>query len=182
MSTKVSATAGGAPWKGLLAGAIGGLLSTVAMDAFQAASIAGTRKAEDLADTEHSASRQQKKQLRVYEYAHEDTAEGFAAIAGARLTRKQRKAAAPVTHYLFGALTGGVYGWVTEYVPPITAGFGTAFGASLFLGASEAVLPALGMLPSPGKTPPLLHAGGLLAHAVYGASTEGVRRLVRREL
>ncbi len=182
MSERTSAIAGGAPWKGLLAGAIGGLLSTVVMDAFQTASIAGTRKAEDLADAGHGASRQQKKQLRVYEYAHEDTAEGFAAIAGARLTRGQKKAAAPVTHYLFGALAGGVYGWLAEYVPPITAGFGTAFGASLFLAGSETVLPALGVLPSPGKTPPLLHAGGLVAHAVYGASTEGLRRLVRREL
>ncbi len=182
MSGKTSATAGGAPWKGLLAGAVGGLLSTAVMDAFQAASIAGTRKAEDLAGAGHSASRQQKKQLRTYEYAHEDTAEAFADVAGARLTGKGKKIAAPATHYLFGALAGGVYGLLAEYVPPVTAGFGTAFGASLFLGASESVLPALGLLPPPAKTPPLLHAGGLLAHAVYGASTEGVRRLVRREL
>ncbi len=175
-------TAGGEAWKGLVAGAIAGALSTLVMDAFQATSVKGTRKVEDATGVGHGVSRKQKKQLRVYERAHAEAAENVAAVAGAKLTRGQKKVAAPATHYLFGALAGGVYGWLAEYVPPVTYGFGTAFGASLFLGASESVLPALRVLPSPGRTPAVLHAGGLVAHAVYGASTEGVRRLVRQAL
>ncbi len=175
-------TAGGEAWKGLVAGAVAGALATLVLDTFQRVSLEGTRKAEDLAGTGHTYSRQQRKQLRVYEQAHTETAETLAGAPGTRLRRSQKKAAAPVTHYLFGALCGGVYGWLAEYVPPVTFGYGTAFGASLFLGASEAVLPALGVLPSPAETPATLHAGGLLAHAVYGASTEGVRQLVRKAL
>ena len=98
------------------------------------------------------------------------------------LTPGQKKVAAPATHYLFGALCGGAYGVLAEYWKPASFGFGTAFGVSLFLGASEAVLPSLELLPGPQDTPPLLHAGGLAAHAVYGASTEGLRRVLRRSL
>ncbi len=166
--------------KGLLAGAIGGLLATAAMDAVQKIALEGTRKAEDLRGGDHSLTEQQEGQLGNYEKAHAETVATLSQSAGRGTpSPSQQKVAAPATHYLFGALCGGVYGAIAEYWRPVTFGYGTAFGASLFLGASETVLPALDLLPTPGDTPPLLHAGGLAAHAVYGASTEGIRRLVR---
>ncbi|RRA48194.1 DUF1440 domain-containing protein [Acidipila sp. EB88] len=169
--------------KGFVAGAVGGLIATVAMDAFQKLSLEATRKAEDVAEGGHRYTRQQETQLSGYQQAHEDTAERLVqAVGGGSLTRAQKQVAAPATHYIFGALCGGVYGMLAERWKPASFGFGTAFGVSLFLGASEAVLPSLELVPSPLETPPLLHVGGLAAHAVYGATTEGVRRLVRGAL
>ncbi len=169
--------------KGFMAGAIGGLVATLAMDAFQKLSLEGTRKAEDLAESGHTLTRQQEMQLGSYERAHAETAEQVARAAGyGGLSRGQKQVAAPATHYVFGALCGGVYGALVEYWRPASFGFGTAFGISLFLGASEAVLPTLELLPTPTDTPPMLHVGGLAAHAVYGAGTEGLRRLIRKGL
>ncbi len=169
-------------WKGFAAGAAGGLLATVVMDAFQKASIESTRATEKAAGSGQRLTEEQEQQLGNYEKAHSQVVDRVADAAGASLTASQKKVAAPATHYIFGALAGGVYGLLAEYWKPATFGFGTAFGASLYLGASEAVLPSLDLLPTPAETPAFLHVGGLLAHAVYGASTEGVRLLVREQL
>ncbi|GAC1365260.1 MAG: hypothetical protein NVSMB3_13830 [Acidobacteriaceae bacterium] len=173
---------GASAWKGFVAGAIGGAVATAALDVFQRLSLEGTRKGEDLAGGPHIYTGQQEEQLALYEYAHAEVAERVAKTASLRLSASQQKALAPVVHYGFGALCGGVYGLLAEIWPGVTAGFGTAFGGSLFVSASEAVLPAMGLMPAPSDTPPLLHAGGWAAHAVYGAGTEAVRRVVRSAL
>lgn len=168
-------------FRGLLAGAIGGAVATIAMDLFQEASLETTRKAEDISANDHRYTKQQEDQLTHYEEVHVRTATFLAqATVKQPLTAKQRKTAAPLTHYAFGTLCGGVYGLLAEYWHPATFGFGTAFGTSLFLGASESVLPALGLMPAPTETPAALHAGGFAAHALYGAATESVRRLIRQ--
>lgn len=169
--------------KGFVAGTVGGLVATFGMDLFQKIALEGTRKAEDVAGSGHPLTRQQEAQLGRYEQAHIETADRLAgAIADGGLSTSQQKVAAPAMHYAFGALCGGVYGLLAEYWRPVTFGYGTAFGVSLFAGASEAVLPALNLLPTPAETPALLHGGGLAAHAVYGAGTEGMRRLIRKSL
>ncbi len=167
------------PLKGLLAGAVGGLLGTLALDLFQQAALSATRKAEDAVDADHTYSRQQEQQIKGFERAHADTAD---ALTGGHLSHDQRKVAAPLTHYAFGMLCGGAYGLVAEYVPAATAGFGTAFGSALFLAAQEGAVPALGLSPTPEKIPAILHVGGLTAHSVYGATTEGTRLLLRKIL
>lgn len=168
-----------APWKGLLAGAVGGLLGTLALDLFQQGAMVATRKGEDAADADHTFSRQQQEQIKGFERAHADAAD---ALTGGNLSHAQRKAAAPITHYAFGTLCGAAYGVLAEYVPATTSGFGTAFGSALFLAAQEGVAPALGLSPAPTKIPALLHAGGLSAHAVYGVTTEATRVLLRKVL
>ncbi len=169
-------------WKGFVAGAIGGAVATFVMDMVQKLALEGTRAAESAVGPEKTYTEQEEGQLQDFQRAHERTADLVVKTAGGRLSGVQRKVAAPVTHYAFGALCGGVYGLVAEYVPAVTFGSGSAFGTSLFVGVSETVLPALGLMPAPADTPPLLHAGGLTAHAVYGTSTEWVRALVRKAL
>ncbi len=169
-------------WKGLLAGAAGGLAATLVLDGFGKASLEATRKVEDAAGGPHTYTHQQEEQFQNFERAHIGTVENIAQATGASLTERQKKLAAPATHYLFGTLAGAAYGLLAEYWPSARFGFGTAFGISLQLGATEGVLPALGLMPSPLDTPLFLHAGGFASHAVYGASTEGVRRLVRKAL
>ena len=166
-------------WKGFVAGAIGGAVGTLVLNVFQKGSLAGTRAVEDKVGGGHTYTKQQQELLQGFEKAHTQTAEVVAAAAGVRLSSAQKKNAAPVTEYAFGVLCGGLYGLIAEYVPQATAGFGTTYGAVLFTGASEVVLPALGMVAPPQERTPIQHLGGLSGNVVYGAVTEGVRRVLR---
>lgn len=164
---------------GFLAGALGGAIGTVVLNAFQTASLKATEVLESKLDADSTYSEQQKALLGIFEKAHTRTAEAVADAAGVDLSRKQRKAAAPVTEFAFGILCAGVYGALAELWPAVTVGAGTVYGAALFTGASLVVLPAIGYVPSPQDRTPVQHFGGLAGNVVYGAMTEGVRRVLR---
>ena len=168
--------------KGFVAGTVGGLLGTVALDLFKQALEKGSRKAENAAGRAPVLAGQQARQTINYHLAHAQAAEFLAEAAGTSLSKGQRITATPITHFAFGALCGGVYGLLAEYHRGITFGAGTAFGTSLFAVTNEAVLPALGMLPPAFRSPAILHVEGFASHAIYGAVTEGLRTLVRNSL
>jgi hypothetical protein len=93
------------------------------------------------------------------------------------LTKEQKKQAGPVVHYVFGSAMGALYGIASELLPDVaTRGFGTVFGATLFVVADEIAVPMLGLADKPTETPLSSHVYGLVSHLVYGATTEGVRR------
>ena len=166
-------------WKGFAAGAVGGAVGTFVLNIFQQGSLAATKAVEDQAGNGHIYTQQQQDLLQGFDKAHTQTAEAVTDAVGVPMSPTQRKKSAPVTEYAFGVLCGGVYGLIAEYVPVATAGFGTTYGAVLFTGASEIVLPALGMVSPPRDRTPVQHLGGLSGNVVYGAVTEGVRRLLR---
>lgn len=166
-------------WKGFAAGMIGGAVGTLVLNVFQKASLKGTEAAEDQLHNGHRYTKEQQQLLKGFEKAHTQTAEAVTDAVGIRLSRAARSNAAPITEYAFGILCGGVYGILAEYLPQTTSGFGTVYGAALFTGASEVVLPALGMVPMPGERTPIQHLGGLSGNMVYGAVTEAVRRTLR---
>ena len=101
------------------------------------------------------------------------------ALQGRHLTRAEKKKAGPAVHYAFGAIMGAVYGASVELNPAGNALAGIPFGAILFAAADEVALPALGLSDKPAAYPLSTHLYGLVSHAVYGATTETVRRLVR---
>lgn len=165
-------------WKGALAGALGGLAGSLTMMAFQMAwsKAAESAGAKELANKTHR-----------HEEMQQDSTAKVANIAayrvmGRSLDREEKKKGAAAVHFGFGATMGALYGAVAELAPAATGGFGTAFGAGLFLSADEVALPRLGLSKSPRQVPPEMHALGLGSHVVYGATVEGVRRLVRRAL
>ncbi len=170
---------GRSAWKGFAAGAIGGALGTLVLNVFQKGSLAGTRSIEDTLENGHTYTQQQEALLQGFSKAHLQTGLAVAGAVGVQLSSAQKENLAPVVEYAFGILCGGVYGLVAEYLPAATAGFGTTYGAVLFTGASEVVLPALGMVDMPLDRTPIQHLGGLSGNVVYGAVTEGVRRLLR---
>lgn len=96
------------------------------------------------------------------------------------LPREKEQLAGQAVHYGFGGLMGALYGAAAEVWPAVTFGFGMPFGAGLWMVADEAVVPALRLGPPPTRAPVLVQAGGLLAHVVYGAVTDGVRCGLRR--
>lgn len=159
------------PLRGLAAGAAGGLLAAWIMNGFQAA---WSKAAE--------AIEEPRKQAKGQGEAEDATMKAADRLARATLRRGLSKAekqkAGPLIHYAFGAAIGGAYGVLSEYVPAVRAGFGTAFGAALFLGADEFAVPALGLSGPPDEAPLSSHLYGLSAHLVYGAGTEAVRRVL----
>lgn len=165
--------------RGLLAGAVGGALGTVVLTVFQKASLEGTRLAEEKLGTDHRFTREQEGLAQQFEQAHIQTAQKTATAVGTQLPAEHQKSAAPVVEFAFGIACAAVYGALAEYVPAVTQGFGTVYGATLFAGASEVVLPALGWVPSPADRTPVQHGGGLAGNVVYGAVTEAVRRAFR---
>ena len=100
-------------------------------------------------------------------------------VQGRHLTREEKKKAGPVVHYAFGALMGAVYGASGEVNPGANALAGIPFGAILFAAADEVALPVLGLSDKSAAYPLSTHLYGLVSHAVYGVTTETVRRMVR---
>lgn len=168
--------------KGFLAGAIGGAFGTAILTAFQVGSLEGTRVVEERVSGDTKYTDEQEQLLQGFEKAHTKTAEVVAGAVGAKLSSGQKKHAAPVVEFAFGILCGGIYGALAEVLPQVTAGFGTIYGAVLFTGASEVVLPALGWVPPVDARTPVQHLGGLAGNVVYGACTEAGRRLSRKVL
>ena len=99
-----------------------------------------------------------------------------------QLTKQEKKVAGPAVHYAFAAAMGALYGGLSEVTNVPKAGFGSAFGAALFVGADEIAVPALGLSDMPQEVAPSKHIYGLVSHLVYSAVTEAVRRPLRKAL
>jgi hypothetical protein len=83
----------------------------------------------------------------------------------------KREADSEAAHWTFGALLGVIYGLVSARAPRRLAGRGLAYGALIWLGGSEAGLPALRRASSKGG-----HAMNLATHLVYGAALDRAAR------
>lgn len=97
---------------------------------------------------------------------------------GRHLSLEERQTGGPIVHYAFGAIMGGLYGALAEYASATTAGFGTAFAGTLFVGADMVAVPALKLSDSAAEAPASTLVLPFAAHLVYGVATEGVRRLL----
>jgi hypothetical protein len=147
--------------RGILSGAIAGLVASFAMDRFQALASAMS--------SDGSGG----------EPATEQAADAAAkVVTGHELPAADKPLGGQSVHYALGTLLGVVYGVAAEFRPQVTAGFGTAFGTGIALLLDEAAVPAVGLGEAPWKTPVSTHLYGLTSHLVFGAVAEGVRRSV----
>ena len=162
--------------KGMLAGAAGGLVASWTMNEFQKIWSAAEKQIT-------GGQRGQQGDQKGGEDAEDATMKTADRISklvqGRHLTKAEKKKASPVVHYAFGALMGAVYGASVEVNPAANALAGIPFGAILFAAADELALPALGLSDKPAAYPLSTHVYGLVSHAVYGVTTETVRRIVR---
>jgi F0F1-type ATP synthase assembly protein I len=162
---------------GLAAGVLGGIVATWVLDKYQQGAIEATRRMEDAANTEPVFSRQQEEHLREQQRAHAEAAQRIAKSAtGRKLSRAQQQTAAPIVHYAAGALAGGVYGLTSEILPGIRRWYGMGYSKFIFLGASEPLLPWLGLTP---RQKAQVTPAGLPAPLIFGAVLETTRRAVR---
>jgi uncharacterized membrane protein YagU involved in acid resistance len=153
-------------WKGLAAGATGGLVASYAMSLFHSA----WAKLVQPPTTEGPDSTVRTANAITCALVHHD------------LTAGQQRIAGPLVHYLFGTAVGAVYGSGVELLPAVSTGFGLPFGTAVWLGADVTAVPALGLSGSPPNRPLADKAGEFAAHLVYGAVTDAVRHLLRRHL
>jgi putative membrane protein len=98
------------------------------------------------------------------------------------LSEEAEEVSVRAIHWGFGALVGGVYGAVAEYQPMVTGRLGANFGLTLCGITHASALPMMGLTESPENQPAREHASELVTHAIYGITTELVRRLARRVL
>ena len=164
-------------WKGLVAGVVGGVLASWAMDRFQYwwLSFEG-RDERQLQQTQSEEGNQE-------EPATVKTASAFSeGVFGHSLTIKEKEIAGPVVHYVVGTTAGAVYGVAAEYEPDVTTLAGIPFGAAFWMVVDEGALPLLGLAKGPTAYPISTHAYALASHLVFGLTAEVVRSTVRRAL
>ena len=155
---------------GIVAGMLGGVVGSWMMNAF----LIGAASAETAVQTP-----EERANAAAQPVGDDSTMKVADALAQAvthhPLTHEQKEVGGPLVHYGFGALMGGAYGAAAEYWAGSKWGFGSAFGAALFLGADEVMVPAVGLSGPPTEQPLGSQAKYLTAHLVYGVTTEAVR-------
>jgi uncharacterized protein DUF1440 len=172
-------------WKGAAAGLAAGLAASWAMTQFLHlyGKLSETHEKEE---PQHSVNRGKQESAEQKEQGDDATVKAADKLSRGlfhhALSQEEKKVAGPAVHYGFGALTGAAYGALAELAPEVTRGVGAPFGTAVWLGADEVAVPAFGLSGPPWEHPPSVHVRAFAAHLVYGAATEGVRRLVRRAL
>jgi putative membrane protein len=168
-------------WKGLVAGLAAGAVATGAMTLFQLGWARAKKQIEQ--------NDQQKQTKQSGEQSHEDESSTVKVadkvtqtVLNRSLQSSEKEPASYIVHFAFGTLMGGLYGISSEYLPIAKLGFGLFHGLALWGVADASVLPALNL-----SAPVSQRSAGeisyeVLAHVVYGTSSEAVRRLIRREM
>jgi putative membrane protein len=182
-------------WKSIIAGAIGGLAASWAMNRYQELQSKAVQKVKQSTrkqtvvemqqpvavgqGTTAQPSQPEHEQRESQEPSTVKVAEIISInVLRHRLSEREKKIAEPIVHYSFGTIMGAWYGLLSEAIPLATTGHGALYGAVVWLGADEIALPALKVSNNPFKYPISVHASALSAHAVYGITTETVRRAV----
>ena len=161
-------------WKGIVAGAAGGLVASWVMGQFHGVA---SKTSEKLMPKDTFRELQ-----RAAADAQEATAKVAERVLGRRLRSSERERAKPIVHYAFGSAVGAIYGTSAEYIPFVRKFAGAPFGAAVFAGADQFALPALNLTKKPPEYPLAMHGAELGSHIVYGMTLEGVRKLVRKFL
>lgn len=182
-------------WKSIIAGAIGGLAASWVMNRYQELQSRAVQKVKQSTrkqtvvemqqpiavgqGTSFQPSRPEPEQRESQEPTTVKVAEIISInVLRHRLSEREKKIAEPIVHYSFGTIMGAWYGLLSEALPLATTAHGALYGAVVWLGADEIALPALKLANNPFKYPISVHASALSAHAVYGITTETVRRAV----
>jgi len=164
---------------GIFAGAIGGLVGTWAMSEAQR----GWTRAVDGDVPESAAGKHDARdwqERHEHQNSNELAAQALARyLMGRSLTREELPVAAALVHYGFGAAVGAVYGAYAERRQ--SQGSGAGLGITLWLVADEIAMPLLGLSHPTTRRPLEMHLQSLMAHLVYGPTTEMGRRMVRAQ-
>lgn len=167
--------------RGMIAGAAGGLAASWVMNEFMSGP---GQKLQQALQTDRQNEEDRRQSSQPNEDATMKTADALVSTAtgGRHLSWQAKEKGGPVVHYAFGSLMGALYGGAVELWPGASANLGTTFGTALFTGADVIAVPTLKLGPAADEQPKTKLASPLAAHIVYGATTELVRRIVRKML
>ena len=158
--------------KGIVAGAVGGLVAAFVMTEYQALTAKFTE-----------SDKPKKSQKKEDESANVKAAEMISEnVFDHNLKKWEKEPAGEVMHYLMGGVSGAIYGATAELTGATTFAAGLPFGSAVWAIADDVVVPALGLSKSPTEYPLSTHAYALSSHWVYGLVTEIVRKAVRKAL
>ena len=151
--------------KGIIAGAIGGLVASYVMTKYQevTATIADTGGGEKGDPANVKAA----KAISENVFDH-------------KLKKSEKEPAGEALHYLMGGISGAIYGATAEMSDTATLGAGFPFGTAVWAIADDIVVPALGLSKPASDFSLATHAYALSSHWVYGLTSEMVRRAVRK--
>ncbi len=179
--------------KGLAAGIIGGLAASVVMNQFQkilSRRLLGEESSHGAQSLQqgaphHGAGRMLEEQGK--EESNDDSAERLAqtisvGLFDRELNEREKDIGGTALHYAYGISMGAVYGAAAEISDKVTIGAGMPYGAFIWLGADEGVVPLLGLSKSSGEYPFSINASAFSSHIVYGLTTELVRKAARKLL
>ncbi|MBE7159306.1 MAG: DUF1440 domain-containing protein [Rhodospirillales bacterium] len=103
-------------------------------------------------------------------------------VAGHSLDDDTKAIASESIHWVFGVTAGAFYGVLAELYPAVTAKSGATFGLTLMSLTHEGALPAFGLSEPPQDQSFREKTSESATHVLYGVVTEKVRALVRRAL
>jgi uncharacterized membrane protein YagU involved in acid resistance len=150
-------------WKGLLAGALSGLVASFAMSEFYSLVLGAESNSEPGKE--------------------DSTVKAASAISDLVfhhvLTPDQKTIAGPAVHYAFGMTMGAAYGVLVEFWDAARLGSGLPLGSAVWLGAHVITVPALGLSQPITRNSAASEAVEGAAHLVYGAVVEALRRSLR---
>lgn len=159
-------------WRIIAAGAFGGVVASYMMNQFQGLlSKAQTELSSDSgsgSDSSGGSSGENATVKAAQSISH--------AVGAGDIPEEEKESAGTVVHYAFGGLVGAVYGALASQFPRVSSGYGVAYGSAVWLLGDEAAVPALGLAPSPEKSPLSTHLQALAAHCMYGFTTDLVMR------
>jgi hypothetical protein len=166
----------------LLAGGVGGLAGTWAMNEFQRLwSAAVDDRPPESAGGKHDARDWQERDEQ--QNSNELAAQALAhALLGRRLTRSELQVVAPMLHFAFGATMAALYGRWADRRADANLATGLGFGIALWLVADEMAMPVFRLSGPTSRRPLEMHLQAFASHLVYGAMTELVRQPMDRLL
>ena len=160
--------------RNVVAGLIGGLAASFAMERVQA-SLAHI--SEEMGGASGGGGQQHRKpQTEPATYKAADAASR--AVTGKPLPREDKPTGGSIVHYAFGGAVGAIYGAAASQNREVTAWAGIPFGATVWLVADEIGVPLAGLSKGPAEYPLSSHLSAFATHLVYGATTEAVRKLL----
>src|SRR5438034_6982966 len=165
-------------WRGILVGLIAGLAASWTMDRFQDVWIAvsppddSQKKEDEARASEQGVEGQDDATVKAASVISEGLFEH-------KLTKAEKKIAGPAVHYAVGATSGIVYVVASELLPEVSIGFGLPYGTAFWLVVDEGAVPLLRLSKPPTAYPASTHIYALASHLMFGATVEGVRRLLR---
>jgi putative membrane protein len=161
-------------WKGVAAGAIGGIVASWVMDEFQSVWMKGVKngQSQNGSNQLEKSNEQEPATVKAAEMVSEK-------LFGHHLENDEKQWAGNAVHYVTGGTSGAVYGLAAELAPGVTSGIGVPFGTAVWLGIDEGAVPLLGLAKGPTEYPVATHVYALASHFVYGLTTECLRRALR---